>query len=72
MDIDNKSNQDNLRLNTLPPRLSSQAIKEFQELYLKEYKIQISVQEADRLGMNLLRLISAIYKPIKKNEYANK
>lgn len=71
MDIENKSNQKSLHTNTLPLRLSSNAIKEFQELYFKEYRVNISVQEADRLGMNLLKLISIVYKPIKKNDYAN-
>lgn len=72
MDIENKSNQHNLPVSKIPLRLSSSAIKEFQALYFKEFQIKISVQEADRLGMNLLRLFSAVYKPIRKTDYANK
>lgn len=72
MDIENKTYQPNSSTSTPPLRLSPQAIREFQDLYFKEFQIEISVREADRLGMNLLKLFSAVYKPIRRNDYANK
>jgi hypothetical protein len=61
----------------IPPlRLSSQAIKDFQAAYFDEHHVHISDEEANRLGMKLLRLFRAIYRPIKSDlnikTYGNK
>jgi len=53
-------------------KLSKQAVEEFQQIYEKENQQKISYEVAERLAMNLLRLFSAIYRPIKKYEYAIK
>ncbi len=53
-------------------KLSKQAVEEFQQIYEKENQKAISYNEAERLALNLLRLFSAIYRPIKKDEYAIK
>lgn len=37
--------------------------EEFQRLYLKEYGIEISLDEAREKADNLLRLYKAVYKP---------
>lgn len=49
---------------TPPLRLSPNAIKDFQKAYFDEYGVQISDSEANRLGLKLLHLFKAIYKPI--------
>lgn len=51
--------------------ISSEAIKEFQELYLQEYGKQISDEEAMHLGINLLTLMNHVYRPMKKDWLAS-
>lgn len=46
-------------------RLSSQAIKDFKAAYFDEHNVHISDEEANRLGMKLLHLFKAIYRPIR-------
>lgn len=63
--------------NNPPPfRLSSQAIRDFQSAYFQEHHINISDEEANRLGMKLLRLFKAVYRPIRSdlegNNYGNR
>lgn len=43
--------------------LSKDAIKEFQEIYTKEYGEEISFEEAQEKGERLVRLYKVIYKP---------
>ncbi|HEC66012.1 MAG TPA: hypothetical protein ENI23_12025 [bacterium] len=50
-------------------RLTKQAIREFQEIYKEEFGKNIKVVEAERLGINLLSLMKAIYKRIPIKEY---
>lgn len=69
MDIENIFNQSNLKQD-VPLRLSPDAIKELQTIYYNEFRVIISPPEANMLGLRLLRLFTAIYKPIKKNGYA--
>ena len=60
----------------LPP----QAVKEFQELYIKKFGEQVDSQTALDMGIKLINLMDAIYRPIppgqdknvNKNEYGNK
>lgn len=56
---------------TPPFRLSSQAIKDFQSAYFQEHHINISDEEANRLGMKLLRLFKAVYRPIRNDLEGN-
>lgn len=51
-------------VNPSPLRLSKAAIQDFQHAYLAEYGLQISEEEANRLGFNLLRLFKAVYCPM--------
>lgn len=49
-------------------KLSQQAIKDFQEAYLKDFGERISEVEAEEMGIELLNLFEIIYKPIPKTE----
>ena len=53
-------------------KISKQAVEEFQQIYEKEIQQKITYEQAERMAMNLLRIFSVIYRPIKKYEYANK
>jgi len=44
--------------------LSKEAIKEFKEIYYKEFEEKISDQEAQEMGGNLISLFKIIYRPI--------
>ncbi|MFA6446561.1 MAG: hypothetical protein WCW14_04935 [Candidatus Paceibacterota bacterium] len=70
MDIENNLYQNHTHLPESTTRLSPSAIKDFQLIYFKEFKKTISTNEAERLGMKLLRLFAVVYKPIRKDEYA--
>ena len=43
--------------------LSKQAIREFQEIYLKTYGKELSLVDATAQATQLIRLYKAIYKP---------
>jgi len=45
-------------------RLSKEAIKEFMDIYYKEFGERISDKEAQELGASLLSLFKIIYRPI--------
>ena len=45
-------------------RLSKRAIKEFKEIYEKEFGEPISDEKAQELGQNLISLFKIIYRPI--------
>ncbi|PIP30674.1 hypothetical protein COX25_03485 [bacterium (Candidatus Howlettbacteria) CG23_combo_of_CG06-09_8_20_14_all_37_9] len=49
-------------------QLSPKAIKEFQEIYRKEFGDDIANLEANEMGLRLLNLFKTIYRPIPKNE----
>ena len=44
--------------------LSEKAIAEFKEIYFKDFKIQLSDEEANARGIELIKFLSLIYKPI--------
>lgn len=44
--------------------LSDKAIKEFKEIYYKEYGKDISDEEAQEIGQRLISLFKIIYRPI--------
>jgi len=46
--------------------LSKQAIEEFKEIHKKEFGEKLSDQEAEEIGLRLLRLFKIIYSPISK------
>lgn len=46
--------------------ISKQAIKEYKEIYKKEFGKAISDQEATEQAINLLSLMNVVYRPIKK------
>lgn len=41
--------------------LSQEAIKEFKELYLREYEIKLTDEQAVEYGTRLVRLVRAVY-----------
>jgi hypothetical protein len=47
-------------------RLNKEAIKEFKEVYFKEFEDRITDKKAQELGENLLSLFEIIYRPIPK------
>lgn len=49
--------------------LSDEDIIKFQALYKDELELEISKEEAYEKGIKLLTLISAVYKPMTKEEY---
>jgi hypothetical protein len=49
--------------------LSEQAIKEFKEIYKKEFKEEIDDSTARILARRLLNLYKAVYEPKIKNSY---
>jgi len=51
--------------------LSKEAIKEFQDIYYKEFGREISDQEAQELGGNLLSLFRIVYHPLPKGDKRN-
>jgi len=46
--------------------LSKEAIKEFKEIYYKEFGERISDEEAQEMGASLLSLFKIIYRPVPK------
>lgn len=46
--------------------LSKEAIEEFKRAYKEEYNEEISDEKALDLGINLLTMFRAIYRPVKK------
>ncbi|OQA93931.1 MAG: hypothetical protein BWY24_00165 [Microgenomates group bacterium ADurb.Bin219] len=46
--------------------LSQTSIAEFKKIYQKEYGIELSDSEANRLGLELLEFFKLIYRPIPK------
>lgn len=51
--------------------LSNEALQAFKKIYKEEYGKEITDEEAEDLGFNLLTLFSHIYKPVKQ-EWADK
>jgi hypothetical protein len=48
--------------------LSTQAIQDFKQLYLKKFNITLSDNEAETLFLQFLNFFKLIYKPIPKGE----
>lgn len=48
--------------------LTTEAIKDFQEAYKRDFGEEISAEEAEAMGQRLISLFSVIYKPIPKSE----
>lgn len=49
--------------------LSDEDIAKFQALYKSEFGVEISKEDAYEKGIKLLRLVSAVYKPMTEKEY---
>ena len=49
--------------------LTDDDIKKFQALYKSELGLEISREDAYEKGIKLLRLMSAVYKPMTEEEY---
>lgn len=47
-------------------QLSKRAINDFKRIYLAEFKVELTDEEANRKGVGLLELIKLIYRPIPK------
>lgn len=52
--------------------LSKQAIKDYKEIYKKEFGEEISDEEAREQGARLLNLFKIIYRPIPNNKKRNR
>jgi len=46
--------------------LSTKAIKDFKEIYFKQFGIKLSDTKANKLGVDLLLFFKLIYRPIPK------
>lgn len=49
--------------------LSDEDILRFQALYKSEFGIEISKEDAYKKGIELLKLVSIVYKPIAEEDY---
>lgn len=49
-------------------QLSKRAVDDFKKIYLKEFKVSLSDEQANSKGLALLNLVKLIYRPINKNE----
>lgn len=49
--------------------LSDGDIEKFQALYMSEFGMEISREDAYEKGIKLVRLMSAVYAPMSKGEY---
>jgi hypothetical protein len=49
--------------------LTAADIKKFQALYRSEFGIEISAEEAYEKGIKLVRLMSAVYQPMTKEQF---
>jgi hypothetical protein len=49
-------------------RLSKKAIEELKDIYYREYGKEISDEEAQEMGQNLLSLFKVIYRPIPEDD----
>jgi neutral trehalase len=47
--------------------ISDKALKEFKKIWKEEYGQEISTEKAVELGINLLTMFDAIYRPIPKS-----
>lgn len=45
-------------------RLSKETVEDYRRIYKVTYGMEISYEEAERQGLQLLRLFKVIYKPI--------
>jgi len=50
-------------------QLTDEDILKFQALYKSEFGMEISREDAHEKGIQLLRLMSLVYKPMTKKEY---
>ena len=48
--------------------LSQRAINDFKKIWKKEFKEEISDEKAEEKGLELLKFIKLIYKPIPKEQ----
>ncbi len=49
-------------------RLSPTAVKQFKELWLNEFKVQLTDKEAINKASSLMSLYETVYKPIPKSD----
>lgn len=49
--------------------ISEKALKEFKEIYKKEFNIDLSDQDALEKATKLLNLMKAVYGPMSKGDY---
>ena len=48
-------------------QLSKKALDKFKQIYQKEFMVELSDEEANEKGLELLEFFRLIYKPIPKN-----
>ena len=51
----------------IPMQLSQQAIDQFKRIYFLKFQKQLSDEEANKKGVELLKFFKLVYKPIPKN-----
>lgn len=51
--------------------LTSKQVERFQNLYKEEFGLKLDFKEAQENGIQLVRLMQLIYKPMRKQDYQN-
>lgn len=52
-------------------QLSQEAIDSFKSLYLKHEGVELSDEQANTKGLEILEMMKVVYRDIPKNEYEN-
>lgn len=53
-------------------QLSNKAIDDFKKIYFEEFRVELTDEEANKKGVELLEFIKLIYKPIPINTEVQK
>jgi len=53
-------------------QLSRKAINDFKKIYFEEFKVELTNEETNKKGLELLEFIKLIYKPIPVNTQIQK
>jgi len=52
-------------------KLSNKALEDFKKIYRKQFKVHITSEKANELGLELLEFFRLIYKPVQKDFIKN-
>lgn len=52
--------------------LSTKAVKEFAEIYLEEFRVELSEDDAKRIASDFLQTFALVYRPLERNNEKKK